>query len=606
MKKITLSLLLTLCSFYGFSQAITTSTTNYTVPQLVTDVLFGSGVGGGACAGTISNITWTSCGNNGIGSFTNTNPNFPLQSGVVLVSGNVSATPGPNNTTQSNGNCGGDQELFDYIQALGIDPNLNSYNDASILEFDFVPLTNTMSFDFLFASEEYGTFQCDFSDAFAFFLTNTTAGTPTTNLALIPNTTIPVSVITIRNTLHNTACLSANPLFFDKFYQLPTGLNPNIAPINFNGHTVKMTASSNVVPNDTYHIKLVVADRNDSALDSAVFLGGGSFNIGQANISGAAGTGFEALTDFTIANGAALCFQSCREVRAGTAPIPGVTYQWTLEGVPIPAATNFNYNICAPGTYGIIITFPSGCIQEDSMEVEFLPAMPVANPVDLYSGSTLFDLTLNSPTILNGQSASDYILNYHLTLQDAIDVANIIPNPASFIGFDGQEIFVSIQDDASGTDCRETRSFILHIVEPGAVTPPDLVLCDDVSNDGTEIFNLVQQTPIILGSNIASDYIITYHTSQFDADNDLNPIANPVAYPNNPNPQIIYVRMEEVGNPTAFDSVFFQLIVNQYPIAGLDGAITVCETSTTAIDLFSLITGEQSGGVWTQNSGSGG
>ncbi len=470
MKKILLSLLLMFISVGSYSQAINVSTTTYTVPQLVTDVLFGSGVGGAACAGTISNITWSSCNNAGIGSFTNTNPNFPLQSGVVLVTGNVTDTPGPNNSVQSNGTCGGDTQLFNYIDGLGIDPFLNSYNDATRLEFDFIPLTNAMSFDFLFASEEYGTFQCTFSDAFAFFLTNTTAGTPFQNLALIPSTTTPVSVITIRNNLYNAGCASANPLYFDKYYLLPEGLNPALAPIDFNGHTVRMTASATVVPNDVYHIKLVIADRNDNALDSAVFLGGGSFNIGQANITGASGTGFEALTDFTVANGAALCFQSCREVRAGNAPIPGVSYQWTLNGAPIPGATNYNYNICEPGTFGIEITFPSGCQQIDTMEVEFLPAMPISNPLDLTNACNPFDLTLNSPVILNGQSPTDYIVNYHNSLADAQSISNIIPNPTNYTGFNGEFIYVSIQDDASGTDCRETRVFQLFLSAAGVPT----------------------------------------------------------------------------------------------------------------------------------------
>ena len=82
------------------SQVVNVNTTTYTIPQLVTDVLFGSGVGGGSCAGTISNITW-STGTNfggpaGISYFTNTNPNFPLNAGVVLVSGSVVDVPGPN------------------------------------------------------------------------------------------------------------------------------------------------------------------------------------------------------------------------------------------------------------------------------------------------------------------------------------------------------------------------------------------------------------------------------------------------------------------------------------------------------------------------------
>lgn len=153
-----------------YSQAINVSTTTYTVPQLVQEVLFGSQ--GNGCVGSVSNITWSTGTNfgddNGIGYFTNTNPNFPLPSGLVLISGSATASVGPNNTTLSAGNWPGDNQLFDYIQNLGIDPGLNSYNDATILEFDFIPLSTTMSFDFLFASEEYGFYQCTFSDAFAF------------------------------------------------------------------------------------------------------------------------------------------------------------------------------------------------------------------------------------------------------------------------------------------------------------------------------------------------------------------------------------------------------------------------------------------------------
>ncbi len=40
--------------------------------------------------------------------------------------------------------------------------------------------------------------------------------------------------------------------------------------------------------------------------------------------------------------------------------------------------------------------------------------------------------------------------------------------------------------------------------------------------------------------------------------------------------------------------------------AGTGGSINICSSSATAIDLFSIITGEQSGGVWTRTSGTGG
>ena len=280
MKRILFSIII-LYSLASFSQAITVNNTTFTVPQLVQNVLFASPSGGGSsCVGTISNITWSTGTNfgstpatsfpNGIGYFQNTNPNFPLTSGVILSTGNALDAPGPNTTLQSNGNWPGDTQLLNYIQGLGIDyPGLTTYNDATILEFDFTPLTTTMSFDFLFASEEYGTFQCTYSDAFAFFLTNVTAGTLPTNLALIPSTTTPISVITIRDNVNNNSCPSANATFFGNYNG---GAAAATSATNFNGETVKMTANSPVIPNNLYHIKLVVADRNDHIYDSAVFL----------------------------------------------------------------------------------------------------------------------------------------------------------------------------------------------------------------------------------------------------------------------------------------------------------------------------------------------
>src|SRR5690554_4264773 len=176
------------------------STTDYTVPELVTEVLIGEA---GDCA-EVSNISWrtgTDFGKaNGIGYFENDDPDFPMESGIILATGNVMQAPGPaNNTTWNTGGTNGwagDDDLKDYMNAtLG---NNDNYNDATVLEFDFRPMTDSLSFNFIFGSNEYGTFQCGYSDAFAFFLTDLATGV-VTNLALVPNTTDPISVTTIRD-----------------------------------------------------------------------------------------------------------------------------------------------------------------------------------------------------------------------------------------------------------------------------------------------------------------------------------------------------------------------------------------------------------------------
>ena len=58
--------------------------------------------------------------------------------------------------------------------------------------------------------------------------------------------------------------------------------------------------------------------------------------------------------------------------------------------------------------------------------------------------------------------------------------------------------------------------------------------------------------------------------------------------------------------PCLNDSSVATVNINSQPNAGLDGATTICNSSSTVINLFSLITGEQVGGTWTRTSGTGG
>lgn len=53
-------------------------------------------------------------------------------------------------------------------------------------------------------------------------------------------------------------------------------------------------------------------------------------------------------------------------------------------------------------------------------------------------------------------------------------------------------------------------------------------------------------------------------------------------------------------------TVNYTVIVNPVPNTGISGEISVSESSTTPIDLFSIITGEQLGGNWNRISGTGG
>src|SRR5699024_5351268 len=135
---------------------------------------------------------------------------FPINRGIVMATGNAKSTEGPATSTSYGGSWPGDSDLTDLIHEVEGSSFYDS-NDATIIEFDFVSFANNVSFNFLFTSNEYGQYQCDYSDVFAFFLTDSDDNTE--NLAVVPGTTTPVSVTTIRDSQYNTGfdnCPSAN------------------------------------------------------------------------------------------------------------------------------------------------------------------------------------------------------------------------------------------------------------------------------------------------------------------------------------------------------------------------------------------------------------
>jgi gliding motility-associated-like protein len=597
MKRILFLILTVFTGLNSFSQAITVNNTAYTVPQLVTDVLFASGSTSSSCVGTITNISWSTGSDasdgssfgstNGIGFFQNANPNFPLTSGVILSTGNALSAPGPNTSIQSNGTWPGDADLFNYIDGLGIDTGLIDYNNATILEFDFTPLTTMMSFDFLFASEEYGTFQCAYSDSFAFFLTDVTTGSAPVNLALVPSTTTPISVVTIRDGAYYTGggpnCGSTNPTYFGNFNDSSPAVRA-AAATNFNGETVLMTATSAVTPSDLYHIKLVIADRNDDLYDSAVFLGGGSFDIGTLDLVGT-GTEFGGIYDFTIANNTAICSSKTIVVQAGAIMIPGVTYSWTNGTTPVGTNSNM-YTVTQAGTYTVTLTYPGGCQQSDSMIVEYIPSLNLGTPSDLTQCSAPFNLTDNSATILNGLSNP---ITFHHTLLEAQQLASPISNPSSYNGVDGEVIYAAVEDDATG--CITTVQFTLHIdlslcpttLIPG--TPPNLVQYETTPGLGVSVFDLTPQTAIIYGTNLPSDFTVIYYPTLADATAGINALTGINAFSNTTNPQTIFAVLFETTNPTNFAIVSFQLIVVALPVVSISASATpVCSGGSSTIN----------------------
>ncbi|NUO00645.1 MAG: T9SS type A sorting domain-containing protein [Saprospiraceae bacterium] len=160
--------------------------------------------------------------------------------------------------------------------------NNTSFHDISLFRIRFRPKRDTVSFRYVFASEEYPDFVCSpFNDVFGFFLEGPDEnGIPANrNLALVPGTSLPVSINSINNGTPGTHS-EVNP---DIYCTSPLGSLSNFDyfvaaqdyPV-YNGYTTPLTAKAAVLPCQEYTMTLVIADIGDAFWDSAIFFEAGS------------------------------------------------------------------------------------------------------------------------------------------------------------------------------------------------------------------------------------------------------------------------------------------------------------------------------------------
>ena len=343
----------------------------------------------------------------------------------------------------------GDNDLLTIANSvpglIGQSFSVSNTQDAAILEFDFIPSSDTVEFNYVFASEEYLDFvNSDFNDVFAFLIsgpgiTGPYASPPSfpggaMNIAVVPNSNpiLPITISTVNDTLNS------------QYYNHDS---LSIASA-FNGYTSVFTARASVTPCNVYHIKLAIADGTDDSYDSGVFFEAGSFDAtepgalnvnaittdlqcyGDSNgaaqlcISGgvapyitnwngqnpnslAAGTYYVDVTDaqgssggttYTINSPSQLIITASQNgmqlegiVNGGT---PGYLYDWTLNGISVNNTAFFTPS--QNGTYVLNITDANGCTA-------------ISDPINVN----------NIPSSL-----------YHLSYQEL----SIIPNPISTFG----------------------------------------------------------------------------------------------------------------------------------------------------------------------------
>ena len=365
MKKAIVFALMLMTTYVGFSQ-VSTDNSN-TVEHYVQNVLLGAGI-------TVSNITFNGGNanvvNNSVGEFTDPTSTIGLPNGFAMGSGDIDLASTPNNSGTSSQGGGG---------AAGQDADLsgiatNTLFDQCIVEFDFIPVGDTISFNFVFASEEYPEYVCSsYNDVFGFFLTGTnpSGGNYTAqNIALVPNPSSPgtfTNTAVAINTVNpgtagtfgaNGTCNAIDPNWqsYNVFYQTNTsGGSPSYT---YDGRTTSLPVVAAVVCGETYHIKLAIADAGDGGYDSGVFLEAGSFSA----------NGTLDATTADVPNNIQLC-GSPFNVTFNTGPNPPPASYWDLgDGTTYTNLDTVYHTYADSGTYTVMYVAddPSPCVLPDT------------------------------------------------------------------------------------------------------------------------------------------------------------------------------------------------------------------------------------------------
>ena len=355
-----LSFLLFLATYNLSAQIIIDNNSPYDDPLwLVDNVLLGGGI-------AASNIIYQGDSSQ-IGWFNAVNTNLGLDSGVVLCTGDVYELDP-------------DTAIFPNVISIVLDPDLllvansvpgmigqtfavTSVNDIAILEFYFIPTSDSLSFKYAFGSEEYFAWENSaFNDVFGFFLSgpgitgpwSSPAGFPngSVNLSVVPNS-LPPLPITI-STIHNGQNGVITPI--NQQYFVPNQGTALDTIATADGLTTVLTARALVQCGETYHIRLAIADGTDQGLSSFVWLDAGSFYSPELEIVD------DLDIDSLVMN--IPCNSTIKLSASGGA---GATYEWYDSTATLISTDSFL--IVGPGTYWVEAT-SSGCpVISDTLKV---------------------------------------------------------------------------------------------------------------------------------------------------------------------------------------------------------------------------------------------
>lgn len=528
MKKYLLYILLFI-GVNSFSQITIDLSPPYDSPvHLIDNVLLGGGV-------TASNHNYQGDSIQ-IGFFDATNTSLGINSGIVMATGEVSALDPtftsafpflPNTVT--------DPDLLNVansVPPLLPSPHTNSFtvssiNDVAILEFDFIPTSDSLSFNYVFGSEEYFAFEnSQYNDVFGFFLSGPGISGPYSSPSYHPNGSINLAIVPGSNPplpITISSVNSVTPINSQYFVDNQGGLD-TIASAD--GYTTVLTANAAVQCGETYHIRLAIADGSDQGLSSFVWLEAGSFSSPVLEVIDDLGL------DSTILE--IPCNSSVTLTANGG---QGATYEWYDQSGSI-FSTN-NVVTVGNGTYWVTAT-SFGCpVISDTLTVISQPSPQVSlgSDITIDCNSTF----ILDPIVIGGSGIYSYLWNNNSTdsLLNAGGGSYSVFVTDDQTGCYGEDSINIVEDAApntvisgGGSICADGSTVQINFSYDGLI-PWDLQYFNETD---TFIQSNIQTSSYSFLTSVAGNYEIL---SVYDYNNCLSNISGQVSVQVNQMPQAV-------------------------------------------------------------------
>ena len=193
-----------------------------------------------------------------------------IDSGIILSTGKVFHARGPNQSVKTGVRTSGMSDPA--LQAIATGVVL----DAAVLEFDLLALRDSISFEYVFASEEYPEYvDKGVNDIFGFFITEEGRRmVRPQNIARLPDNRTIVSIDNVNHRKNESYFLRSDFLeaHDTEFWSKNREMMQRAQIFEFDGFTTVLKATITLKEGKWYHLKIAIADVGDRYYDSAVFL----------------------------------------------------------------------------------------------------------------------------------------------------------------------------------------------------------------------------------------------------------------------------------------------------------------------------------------------